>query len=130
MNLTIETIKNNFPFISVFSANDNENNIYGIVLNCDKTTVSIIDIEKIRNKDEIIKLLEIGENWWWYSNRDIPLNLFYYDECLPYMKYVSHLSSKYIDKIYGNESSLTNFTNSKKIFRKNKTLKVKDDSKK
>lgn len=124
MNLTLETIKNNFPFISVFSTNEDGTIIYGIVLNSDKNTISMIDLNSINDKQKIVELMKIGENWWWYSDRDIPINLFYYNECLPYMEYVLHIPAKSVSQIFGSNSSLTYFTNNKKIFRKNKTLKV------
>lgn len=121
MLFDITKIKNTFPFISEIHSS---NNIYhGIVLNSDKLSVTFIDIEKISNKKEFVALINLSEKWWWYSNRTIPLNLFYRDESELFLKYVTHLPSK-TTKIDGHVASLQEILNMTKTNKKNRTLTI------
>lgn len=121
MLFDITKIKNTFPFISEITSN---NTIYhGIVLNSDKLSITFIDINKIKDKKEFVELINLSEKWWWYSNRTIPLNLFYYHESETFLKYVTHLPSKttYID---GHVASLQDILDMSKTNKKNRTLDI------
>ena len=47
----------------------------GIIQNLDDNVVSFYDFESVV-ADQRITFLELGETWWWSSNRQIPINLF------------------------------------------------------
>lgn len=124
MLFDITKIKNTFPFISELKTS---NSIYhGVVLNSDKISVSFIDIEKISSKEDFVRLINLSEKWWWFSNRIIPLNLFYPDETAPFMDFVTHLPSKTTD-VDGHVASLQAILDGTKTNKKNRTLRTADD---
>lgn len=125
MQLSKDKIKESFPYISVIE-DGNGDEYVGIIIAYNKNTISFIDINKIKNKQTMIELLSLCKNWWWYSNRIIPINLYYYEQSLPYMKYLTHLPAKTSTVIIGNIYSLEKVLEVNKTSKSNKTLKVID----
>lgn len=123
MQLSKEQIKESFPFISVIE-DSNEKEYIGIILSHNKNTISFIDLNKIKSKEKLLALIELCKNWWWYSNRIIPLNLYYYDQSAPFMQYLSHLPSRTSEVIIGNIFTLEKVVELNKTSKSNKTLKI------
>ena len=67
-------LQENFPFISVINHVNQE--YVGIIINQDAQVTSIYDYSAIRTDTEKQQFLELGETWWWESNRQIPINIF------------------------------------------------------
>ncbi len=68
-----EEIFEKYPFLSLVTYGGAE--FVGIVQNQDDTVLSMYDYSKI--PDELkASFLELGNVWWWESNRMIPINLF------------------------------------------------------
>ena len=67
-------LQENFPFISVINHVNHE--YVGIIINQDAQVTSIYDYSSIRTDLEKQKFLELGETWWWESNRQIPISIF------------------------------------------------------
>jgi len=63
-----------FPFISCIKTTENE--YVGIIINLDDSVASIYDFSVIRTEGERKIFLEMGDVWWWESNRSIPINIF------------------------------------------------------
>lgn len=63
-----------YPFISYITYGGND--YIGIIQNSDEVITTIYDFGLL--KDDILKklFLELGETWWWESNRLIPINVF------------------------------------------------------
>jgi len=68
-----EEIFEKYPFLSLVTYGGAE--YVGIVQNQDDTVLSMYDYSKIPDELKPI-FLELGEVWWWESNRMIPINLF------------------------------------------------------
>jgi len=68
-----EEIFEKYPFLSLVTYGGNE--YIGIVQNQDDTVLSMYDYSRI-NEDLKPIFLELGDTWWWESNRTIPINLF------------------------------------------------------
>jgi hypothetical protein len=68
-----EEIFTKYPFLSLVTYGGNE--YVGIVQNQDDTVLSMYDYSKIPDEYKA-SFLELGETWWWESNRMIPINLF------------------------------------------------------
>lgn len=122
MRLELDKLRESFPFLSKMIVNT-KISYYGIVLNCDKNAVTFINLEKIQTKEELVKLMNLSQNWWWYSNRSIPLNLFYQKETEEYMPYVTSLPFK-TTTIEGHVSSLEDILNNAKTSRKNRSFVI------
>lgn len=72
--MLLKNIENNFPFISVVAYGGNE--YVGIISNQDSTVTTMYVYDKLRSDEHKNLLLELGEIWWWESNRMIPINIF------------------------------------------------------
>jgi len=68
-----EEIFEKYPFLSLVTYGGQE--YVGIVQNQDDTVLSMYDYSKLPDELKII-FLELGDIWWWESNRMIPINLF------------------------------------------------------
>ena len=75
-------IETNFPFISVVQYGGQE--YVGIIINQDQYVTSMYVYTYLRSAREQKKLLELGEIWWWESNRLIPINIFLRKEVEPF----------------------------------------------
>lgn len=69
-----KNLLNQYPFISYLTYGGND--YIGIIQNSDEVITTIYDFGLL--KDDILKklFLELGETWWWESNRLIPINVF------------------------------------------------------
>ena len=63
-----------YPYLSHLTYGGND--YIGIIQNSDEVITTIYDFGLL--KDDILKklFLELGETWWWESNRLIPINVF------------------------------------------------------
>lgn len=77
-------IQENFPFISVVTYGGNE--YVGIIANQDQYVTTMYVFTNLRSDYEKQQFLEVGEIWWWESNRMIPINIFLRQE-MEYFKY-------------------------------------------
>jgi hypothetical protein len=68
-----EEIFEKYPFLSLVTYGGAE--YIGIVQNQDDTVLSMYDYSKIPDNLKT-SFLELGDVWWWESNRMIPINLF------------------------------------------------------
>ena len=73
MPITIEEIKETYPFLSIIRIYKEEK--IGIIQNCDQKIISIYCYDLIA-KDMQSVFLEHGKTWWWESNRKLPVNMF------------------------------------------------------
>lgn len=91
--------QNNYPFVSCIKSNDTE--YVGIVINFDNYVTSIYDISVLRSPDEKRIFLEMGEVWWWESNRKIPINIFLKKEMQVFRYAIKTFNSKDIELLFG-----------------------------
>lgn len=110
-----DKFEENFPFISCIRTNNKE--YIGIILNCDNQVLSIYDLSMITDSLLKEKFLELGEVWWWESNRKIPINIFLKKECIIFRPYIKTFNSKDIELIFGPMTALNDLTE-KRIKRK------------
>jgi len=93
------SFQTNYPFVSCIKSNDIE--YVGIVINFDNFVTSIYDISVIKSDDEKRILLELGETWWWESNRKIPINIFLKAEMQPFRYSIKTFNSKDVTLVFG-----------------------------
>lgn len=67
-------IEENFPFLSVVNYGGNE--YVGIINNQDNFITTMYIYTSIHSTEHKQKFIELGEVWWWESNRMIPINIF------------------------------------------------------
>lgn len=88
-----------FPFITCLKSSDKE--YVGIVINYDSNVVSIYDLSMISDGEERKFFLEMGEAWWWESNRKIPINIFLKREMQIFRPYIKTFNSKDVELMFG-----------------------------
>ena len=88
-----------FPFITCIRTGDEE--YVGIIINLDESVTSIYSYADIRTEPEKRLFLELGESWWWESNRKIPINIFLKEEMIIYRPYIKTFNSKDVEVIFG-----------------------------
>lgn len=100
----IDVIRDNFPFISVIKYGKYE--FVGIVINQDPAITSIYDFNELVTSSEKQQFLELGEAWWWESNRSIPINLFLKKDMEQFKYAIKTLNSKDVVVLFGPTVSL------------------------
>jgi hypothetical protein len=89
----------NYPFISCIRSNETE--YVGIIINFDSYVASIYDISVIQDVAKKNQFLELGEVWWWESNRRIPINIFLKSEMTVFRYTIKTFNSKDVEVIFG-----------------------------
>ena len=107
------------PFMSVCAYGNQE--YVGIIQNRDDVVTTFYDYGAIVDRDSKNKFLELGDVWWWESNRLIPINLFLKDEWNLFRNYLRTFNSKSLIVIHGPACSL-NELNKRRIKRRSITL--------
>ena len=78
-------IEEKFPFLSVVTYGGNE--YIGIINNQDAFITSMYIYTNLRSDSDRAKFVELGEIWWWESNRMITINIFLQKD-MEYFKYI------------------------------------------
>ena len=112
-------LQENFPFISVITYVNQE--YVGIIINQDAQVTSIYDYSAIKTEEEKTRFLELGEAWWWESNRQIPINIFLAKEIAEFRYAIRNFSTKDVKVLIGPCTSLNDII-VKRIKRKSITL--------
>jgi hypothetical protein len=114
-----DNIEEQLPFISVLNYGGDE--YVGIIINQDQFVTSFYDLEAVRTPEEKTVLLELGEIWWWESNRQVPINIFLRKEIEIFRYSIKTFNSKDVRIVLGPVVNLMNLT-LKRIKRKSVQL--------
>lgn len=95
----LENIEDNFPFLTLLKYGTNE--YVCIVQNTDPKIMSFYDYSQIISSEEKEHFLNLGNIWWWESNRKIPINLFLPNEMKDFRYCLKHVTSKEVNIIFG-----------------------------
>jgi hypothetical protein len=114
-----ENLQHNFPFISVLNHVDQE--YVGIIINQDAQVTSMYDYSLIKSDLDKARFIELGETWWWESNRQIPINIFLLREIVDFRYAIRNFSTKDVKVLLGPCTSLNDII-VKRIKRKSITL--------
>ena len=101
-------IQENFPFLSVVTYGGNE--YIGIIINQDVTVTSMYIYTDIKSEDAQRTFLDLGEVWWWESNRMIPINIFLRGEIEPFRYAIMTMNSKDVKVTIGPCVNLNNLS--------------------
>lgn len=114
-----ENLQENFPFISVINHVDKE--YVGIIINQDASITSMYVYETLITDEEKSKFLELGEIWWWESNRQIPINIFLSADISEFRYAIRNFNTKDVKLLLGPCTSLNDII-VKRVKRKSITL--------
>ena len=105
MDGTQAKFQERFPFLSFGKYVDRE--YVGIVQNCDNTLLSMYVYNHIQDVELKKLFLRLGDNWWFESNRTIPINIFLKDSFKIFQPYLKTFARKEWDHIAGPMTSLS-----------------------
>jgi hypothetical protein len=101
-----EQIEDDFPFITVITYGNNE--YVGIIINQDNNITSIYDYNILKGDSHKKVFLELGDIWWWESNRMIPINIFLRKEMEPFRYAIKNFTTKDVQIMLGPIVNLNN----------------------
>lgn len=70
----LKRLLQHYPFLSYLVYGGNE--YIGIIQNCDEQITTMYDFGLLKDIEQKKRFLELGDQWWWESNRIIPINVF------------------------------------------------------
>jgi hypothetical protein len=73
MNNKYKDLLEEYPFLTVINYAGNE--YLGIMQNIDTQIASMYMYERIQTIEEKQLFLALGEEWWWETNRKLPINI-------------------------------------------------------
>ena len=110
-----EEFQQNFPFITCIKCVEEE--YVGIIINFDLQVTSIYDFSILRTDLDKQRFLELGEIWWWESNRKIPINIFLKADMTAFRPIIKTFNSKDITVVFGPTVNLSDIAE-KRVKRK------------
>tara|TARA_Y100000389_G_scaffold73516_1_gene70162 strand:- start:222 stop:590 length:369 start_codon:yes stop_codon:yes gene_type:complete len=117
--MLLKDIEQNFPFISVVTYGGNE--YVGVISNQDAYITSMYIFSSLKTDLEKEVFLEMGNTWWWESNRMIPINIFLRKEMETFGYAIMTMNSKDVKVTIGPCVNL-NDLNFKRVKRKSVQL--------
>jgi hypothetical protein len=114
-----EKLSQNHPFITVCSYSGQE--FVGIVQNRDDTITTFYDYGSIVHPELKQAFLDLADEWWWNSNRMIPIHLFLRDDWMPFRPFLKTFNNKGLEILHGPVTSMNELTK-KRIKRRSITL--------
>lgn len=100
----IKELLKQYPFITYLTYGGDD--YIGIIQNSDEQITTIYDFGSLRTQDQKIKFLALGEQWWWESNRMIPINVFLKNDWSEFKFSIKTMNSKDVTIVVGPNISL------------------------
>ena len=97
-------ILENHPFLSFITYGGNE--YIGIIQNSDELITTIYDYAALRTLAQKTLFLELAEQWWWESNRLVPINVFLKQDWTEFRVCLKTFNSKDVEIKHGPYISL------------------------
>jgi len=101
-------LSENHPFITICSYSSQD--YVGIIQNRDDNVTTMYDYGAIIQPELRAKFLELGDIWWWESNRAIPINIFLKEEWIIFKPYIKTFNNKGLEIIHGPVVCMSDFT--------------------
>ena len=95
-----------FPFLCLCRVGDDE--IIGIIQNYTSTLASVYVFNVLNSTEDKQLFLECGEEWWWGSNRQLPINLVIGPKFKQFSYCLRTYNIKDFDLLHGEAVSLQN----------------------
>ena len=113
-----------FEFLTGISYASSE--FVGIVVNRDNQILTFYDVDCISTLAEKQLFLQLGETWWWESNRMMPIDVFLHHEMKQFQYCLKTFANKDVEILFGPVTSLQNFLK-KRVKRRSIQLVRKTD---
>ena len=106
--MLLKDIEKDFPFISVVTYGGNE--YVGIIANQDQYITSMYVFTTLKTDLQKKLFLQMGEVWWWESNRMIPINIFLKNELETFKYCMVTMNSKDVNVTIGPCVNISNLS--------------------
>lgn len=80
----------------------------GIVVNQDNQIITFYDVGSLPNEEYKKAFLELGDLWWWESNRQLPIDVFLHREMKVFRPFLKTFAIKDVEVMFGPVTSLQN----------------------
>ena len=87
-----QNLLDEFPFLTLVSYGGQE--YVGIIQNIDNNLASMYNFDSIKTPENKQTFLELGEEWWWGTNRMIPINIFLKNDMNQFKNVLMTMNSK------------------------------------
>lgn len=111
-----QNLLDDFPFLTLVSYGGKE--YVGIIQNIDNNLASMYNFDGIKTLEQKQIFLNLGEEWWWGTNRMIPINIILKSQFEPFKECLLTFSIKDFEILHGPSLSLSNIIQ-KRVKRKN-----------
>lgn len=103
-----QKLSSNHPFITVCSYSGQE--FVGIVQNRDDVVTTFYDFGSIIEQELKKEFLRLADEWWWNSNRMIPIHLFLREDWAIFKPYLRTFTNKGLEILHGPATSLNDLS--------------------
>jgi hypothetical protein len=107
----LKTLNERYPFMTICMYAGNE--YIGVVQNRDDQVTTLYDFGRIAQAELKARFLELASDWWWESNRSIPINIFLKQEWEPFRPFLLTFNNKDLTILHGPVCSLSNISRRK-----------------
>ena len=111
-----QNLLDEFPFLTLVSYGGAE--YVGIIQNIDNNLASMYNFDSIKTQEDKETFLELGQEWWWGTNRMIPINIILKQDFERYKNCLVTFSIKDFEVLHGPTLSLSNIMQ-KRVKRRN-----------
>lgn len=98
-NEKIEELLEKYPFLAIIKYSDSE--FVCIIQNQDSDVTTIYDFGILKTDVDRMMFLQLADQWWWESNRLIPINIFLRNDWKQFSYCVKTLVSKEVEIVSG-----------------------------
>ena len=112
-------LNDSHPFITVCEYSNRD--YVGIIQNRDDAVTTMYDYGAIVEPELKELFIELGDQWWWGSNRLVPIHLFLKQEWAVFRPYIRTFSTKNLTILHGPACSIAELSK-RKSKRKSITL--------
>lgn len=102
----IKQTQEKYPFLTGIKYADTE--YIGIVVNHDNSIMTFYDFDRIGDDSVRKAFLELGDVWWWESNRQLPIDVFLHHEMAIFRPFLRTFVMKDVEILFGPITSLQN----------------------
>jgi len=98
-----------YPFLSYITYGGNE--YIGVVQNSDDIITTIYDYAILKSLEQKTRFLDLADQWWWESNRLVPINVFLKQDWIEFRICLKTFNSKDVVIQHGPHVSLKEIAN-------------------
>ena len=109
MEDNIKHLLDQYPFLSFVTYGGND--YIGIIQNSDELITTIYDYALLKGIDQKEKFLDLADQWWWESNRLVPINVFLKQDWVEFRVCLKTFNSKDVVIEHGPYVSLKEIAN-------------------